>query len=55
MGQGRGGGWVEDMEFLEYLKNKMWKVQGPRKGIYRGDQKKIMWNFQQVLDIGLAV
>ena len=30
------------MEFL----NKMWKFQGqPRKGIYRGDQEKIMWNF----------
>ena len=38
-----------------YLKNNMWKRQGPRKGSYRGDQKKIMWNFQQVLDIGLAV
>ena len=32
------------MEFL----NKMWKFQGrPRKGIYRGDQEKIMWNFHK--------
>ena len=32
------------MEFL----NKMWKFQGrPRKGIYRGEQEKIMWNFHK--------
>ena len=50
-----GGGVAEDMEFL----NKMWKFQGPRKGIYRGDQEKIIcgistslgyrpWNFKGV-------
>ena len=38
-----GEGVTEDMEFL----NKIWKFQGPRKGIYRGDQEKIMWNFHE--------
>ena len=38
---------VEDMKFPGVLKNKMWKFQGPRKGIYRGDQEKTMWNFHE--------
>ena len=26
---------------------KMWTFQGLRKGIYMGDQEKIIWNFQE--------
>ena len=28
-------------------KNKMWKLKGPRKGIYGDDQQKIMWSFHK--------
>ena len=40
-----------DMEFL----NKMWKFQGPRKEINRGDQEKIMWNFHESLEIDVGI
>ena len=38
-----GVGVAEDMKFI----NKMQKLKGPRKGIFRGDQEKIMWNFHE--------
>ena len=43
VGSAGGGGVAEDMKFL----NKMLKLKEPRKGIHRGDQEKIMWNFHE--------
>ena len=34
---------TQNKEFL----NKMWKFQEPRKGIYRGDQEKVMWKLRE--------
>ena len=54
---GEGGGYLKTWNFQGYWKNKIWRFEGPRIGIYRGDQEKIVWNFRKswILDIDLGI